>query len=150
MGKCLVPRYDKGGQEAPRPLPEKCAPLPVRALWLVHLHVCREARKARKARPNSSYSLTQCLHLLFSCRVHWIHSFPPRAVNFQVHSRFSTNTFPSWERAQPIRMLCHNGEINTLRGNRNWMQVGACACRLYSLLASLQPFELPPCPPLVP
>ncbi len=38
-----------------------------------------------------------------------------------VHSRFSTNTFPSWERAQPIRMMCHNGEINTLRGNKNWM-----------------------------
>jgi glutamate synthase (NADH) len=38
-----------------------------------------------------------------------------------VHSRFSTNTFPSWERAQPIRAMCHNGEINTLRGNKNWM-----------------------------
>jgi hypothetical protein len=38
-----------------------------------------------------------------------------------VHSRFSTNTFPSWDRAQPIRMMCHNGEINTLRGNKNWM-----------------------------
>lgn len=38
-----------------------------------------------------------------------------------VHSRFSTNTFPSWERAQPIRSMCHNGEINTLRGNKNWM-----------------------------
>ena len=38
-----------------------------------------------------------------------------------IHSRFSTNTFPSWERAQPIRMMCHNGEINTLRGNKNWM-----------------------------
>lgn len=37
-----------------------------------------------------------------------------------VHSRFSTNTFPSWSRAQPNRMLCHNGEINTLRGNKNW------------------------------
>lgn len=32
-----------------------------------------------------------------------------------VHSRFSTNTFPSWDRAQPLRMMCHNGEINTLR-----------------------------------
>jgi hypothetical protein len=42
-----------------------------------------------------------------------------------VHSRFSTNTFPSWERAQPIRMMCHNGEINTLRGNKNWMWVPA-------------------------
>ena len=38
-----------------------------------------------------------------------------------VHSRFSTNTFPSWDRAQPMRFMCHNGEINTLRGNRNWM-----------------------------
>ncbi|MBC7644920.1 MAG: glutamate synthase subunit alpha, partial [Thermoleophilia bacterium] len=35
------------------------------------------------------------------------------------HQRFSTNTFPSWERAQPLRMLCHNGEINTIRGNVN-------------------------------
>jgi glutamate synthase domain-containing protein 2/glutamate synthase domain-containing protein 1/glutamate synthase domain-containing protein 3 len=38
-----------------------------------------------------------------------------------VHSRFSTNTFPSWGRAHPYRYLCHNGEINTLRGNINWM-----------------------------
>lgn len=38
-----------------------------------------------------------------------------------VHSRFSTNTFPSWPLAQPFRMLAHNGEINTVRGNRNWM-----------------------------
>lgn len=39
-----------------------------------------------------------------------------------VHSRFSTNTFPSWNRAQPLRAICHNGEINTLRGNLNWMR----------------------------
>ncbi|UCG73975.1 MAG: glutamate synthase large subunit [Chromatiales bacterium] len=38
-----------------------------------------------------------------------------------VHSRFSTNTFPSWDRAQPLRFMSHNGEINTLRGNSNWM-----------------------------
>ena len=38
-----------------------------------------------------------------------------------VHSRFSTNTFPSWERAQPLRCIAHNGEINTLKGNTNWM-----------------------------
>jgi len=38
-----------------------------------------------------------------------------------VHSRFSTNTFPSWDRAQPMRFMSHNGEINTLRGNSNWM-----------------------------
>ncbi|HCB34325.1 MAG TPA: glutamate synthase large subunit, partial [Acidimicrobiaceae bacterium] len=39
-----------------------------------------------------------------------------------VHSRFSTNTFPSWELAHPYRMLAHNGEINTVAGNRNWMR----------------------------
>ncbi|MGE0521483.1 MAG: glutamate synthase large subunit [Variibacter sp.] len=38
-----------------------------------------------------------------------------------VHQRFSTNTFPSWRLAHPYRMVCHNGEINTLRGNVNWM-----------------------------
>ncbi len=38
-----------------------------------------------------------------------------------VHSRYSTNTFPSWGRAQPMRMIAHNGEINTIRGNKNWM-----------------------------
>jgi glutamate synthase domain-containing protein 2/glutamate synthase domain-containing protein 1/glutamate synthase domain-containing protein 3 len=40
-----------------------------------------------------------------------------------VHSRFSTNTFPSWRLAHPYRFLCHNGEINTLRGNLSWMRV---------------------------
>lgn len=39
-----------------------------------------------------------------------------------VHSRFSTNTFPSWDRAQPNRFMSHNGEINTMRGNKNWMR----------------------------
>lgn len=39
-----------------------------------------------------------------------------------VHSRFSTNTFPRWSLAQPFRMLAHNGEINTIRGNRGWMK----------------------------
>ena len=41
-----------------------------------------------------------------------------------VHSRFSTNTFPSWQLAHPYRMISHNGEINTLRGNINWMRAG--------------------------
>ena len=39
-----------------------------------------------------------------------------------VHSRFSTNTFPKWKLAQPFRLLAHNGEINTIRGNRGWMK----------------------------
>lgn len=45
-----------------------------------------------------------------------------------VHQRYSTNTFPSWSLAQPFRFLAHNGEVNTLRGNRNWM-----ACREQNL-----------------
>ncbi|KAK4480505.1 hypothetical protein RD792_013580 [Penstemon davidsonii] len=48
-----------------------------------------------------------------------------------IHSRFSTNTFPSWDRAQPMRVLGHNGEINTLRGNVNWMKAreGLVKCK---------------------
>jgi glutamate synthase (NADPH/NADH) large chain len=45
-----------------------------------------------------------------------------------VHSRFSTNTFPSWERAHPNRYIIHNGEINTLRGNVNWMHARQAMC----------------------
>ncbi len=50
-----------------------------------------------------------------------------------VHSRFSTNTFPSWDRAQPFRFMCHNGEINTLRGNVNWLHAreGVMSSRLF-------------------
>lgn len=50
-----------------------------------------------------------------------------------VHSRFSTNTFPSWDRAQPLRIAAHNGEINTLRGNKNWMRAkeGVMASELF-------------------
>ncbi len=43
-----------------------------------------------------------------------------------VHSRFSTNTFPTWSLAQPFRMLGHNGEINTIQGNRMWMKAREC------------------------
>ena len=46
-----------------------------------------------------------------------------------VHQRFSTNTFPSWELAHPFRMIAHNGEINTLRGNVNWMTARHAAIR---------------------
>ncbi len=46
-----------------------------------------------------------------------------------VHSRFSTNTFPSWSRAHPYRFISHNGEINTLRGNINWMRAREATLR---------------------
>ncbi|KHG06490.1 Glutamate synthase [NADH], amyloplastic [Gossypium arboreum] len=53
------------------------------------------------------------------------------ALGELIHSRFSTNTFPSWDRAQPMRVLGHNGEINTLRGNENWMKAreGSLKCK---------------------
>ena len=62
-----------------------------------------------------------------------------------VHSRYSTNTFPSWPLAQPLRMLAHNGEINTVNGNRNWMR--ARQSQLESeLLGDIRPL-LPICTP---
>ena len=62
-----------------------------------------------------------------------------------VHSRYSTNTFPSWPLAQPFRMIAHNGEINTVQGNRNWMR--ARQSQLESeLLGDLTPL-LPICTP---
>lgn len=55
-----------------------------------------------------------------------------------VHSRYSTNTFPSWSLAQPVRMVAHNGEINTIQGNRNWMR--ARQSQLFSeLLGDIEP-----------
>ena len=48
------------------------------------------------------------------------------------HQRFSTNTFRSWRLAQPFRYLCHNGEINTVKGNTNWMN-----SRRYSMYSEL-------------
>ncbi|MCF6251814.1 MAG: glutamate synthase large subunit [Methylococcaceae bacterium] len=65
-----------------------------------------------------------------------------------VHSRFSTNTFPSWDRAQPNRFMSHNGEINTLRGNKNWMQAreGVAKSELFGdELSKLFPVVEPEC-----
>jgi glutamate synthase (NADPH/NADH) large chain len=63
-----------------------------------------------------------------------------------VHSRFSTNTLPSWDRAQPLRWMCHNGEINTVQGNKNWLRSreSLMACpqfgeRLSSLFPIIEP-----------
>ncbi|MEC5149603.1 glutamate synthase large subunit [Cryobacterium sp. GrIS_2_6] len=55
-----------------------------------------------------------------------------------VHSRYSTNTFPSWPLAQPFRMIAHNGEINTVQGNRNWMRARQSQLES-SLLGDLAP-----------
>ncbi len=55
-----------------------------------------------------------------------------------VHQRFSTNTFPTWDRAHPYRMIAHNGEINTLRGNVNWMAARQAAMSSKLLGADLE------------
>ncbi|EPX61047.1 Glutamate synthase [NADPH] large chain [Cystobacter fuscus DSM 2262] len=56
-----------------------------------------------------------------------------------VHSRFSTNTFPTWDLAQPFRYIAHNGEINTLRGNRNWMNARRGLLQSAKFGGSLEP-----------
>ncbi|XP_043275732.1 glutamate synthase [NADH] isoform X2 [Venturia canescens] len=68
----------------------------------------------------------------------WLYFKDLKCPNFEtylalVHTRFSTNTFPSWERAHPLRMLAHNGEINTLRGNVNLMKAreGVMSSEIY-------------------
>jgi len=61
-----------------------------------------------------------------------------------VHQRFSTNTFPSWALAQPFRYLCHNGEINTVRGNINWM-----AARRHSMKSNILGDDLEKLWPLI-
>jgi glutamate synthase (NADPH/NADH) large chain len=55
-----------------------------------------------------------------------------------VHSRFSTNTFPSWPLAHPYRLIAHNGEINTIRGNRNWMQAREALLRTPNLPGNIR------------
>jgi glutamate synthase (NADPH/NADH) large chain len=62
-----------------------------------------------------------------------------------VHQRFSTNTFPTWDLAQPFRMICHNGEINTLRGNVNWM-----AARRHTMRSEILGEDLDTIWPLIP
>ena len=61
-----------------------------------------------------------------------------------VHARFSTNTFPSWPLAHPYRLIAHNGEINTVKGNRNWMQA-----RESGLASEFIPGEIERCFPIV-
>ena len=64
-----------------------------------------------------------------------------------VHSRFSTNTFPSWPLAHPYRFIAHNGEINTIRGNRNWMQAREALLRQPDLIPGNLRRLFPVCTP---
>ena len=73
---------------------------------------CRAARSSTRA----CSSPTSSAPTIATCTTR-----ASRAPLALVHQRFSTNTFPSWQLAHPYRMVAHNGEINTLRGNVNWM-----------------------------
>jgi glutamate synthase (ferredoxin) len=89
------------------------------------------ARKRAAAAPNAyvvSLSFRTVTYKAL-CAADQLAAFYPDLVDPAVtapfaifHQRFSTNTTPSWERAQPFRLLCHNGEINTIEGNVNWMR----------------------------
>ena len=95
------------------------------------LYVIRRRVRARRPAPTSSSrasrrgrSSTRACSPRRSCRGYFPDLRDERIASALalVHSRFSTNTFPSWELAHPYRMIAHNGEINTLRGNVNWMR----------------------------
>ncbi len=61
------------------------------------------------------------------------------------HQRYSTNTFPSWDLAQPFRSLAHNGEINTVKGNTNWMRIHEqdMSSSLFKNIEDLKPVVIP-------
>ena len=67
-----------------------------------------------------------------------------------VHSRFATNTFPSWDRAQPCRQICHNGEINTLRGNMNYAKARQGIIAAEALGITKEEVRAPPPPRIFP
>ncbi len=119
-------------------------------------------------RKRAENAMTACGHDRTSC---YFSSFSSRTVNYKgmlmgeqvtsyypdlhderyvtalalVHQRFSTNTFPTWDLAQPFRMICHNGEINTLRGNVNWM-----AARRHTMKSEVLGQDLDDIWPLIP
>ncbi len=130
-----------------------------RQLYLIRKQASRRLRGDAALRQAKmfyiSLALDECNHLQRD--VHYraaIQVLPrPRRPDYtshlaMVHSRFSTNTFPSWDRAQPLRFMSHNGEINTVRGNINWMHAreGVVASDLFgSELNKLFPVTEPDC-----
>ena len=118
-----------------RPGPERRRRRRLRAQALRHPQAVRDARsRARGSTTTSSSTSPACRAARWSTRgcsrpsssgaispTTWATRALASAL-CMFHSRFSTNTFPSWELAHPYRMISHNGEINTLRGNINWMR----------------------------
>ena len=102
-----------------------------RELFLIRKRVSREIREGDQSQALMFYICSLSTKLIVYKGMLSTHQLAPfyldlsnpdyRSHLAMVHSRFSTNTFPSWDRAQPLRTMSHNGEINTLRGNRNWV-----------------------------
>ena len=102
-----------------------------RALYLVRKVVSNAIHNAYKGRDIGHYTVSlstrtivyKGMFLSYQVKVYYKDLSDPRLMSALalVHQRFSTNTFPSWKLAHPYRMVAHNGEINTLRGNVNWM-----------------------------
>ncbi len=102
-----------------------------RKLYLARKVVSNSVVNAYKGRDIGHYTVSlssrtlvyKGMFLSFQVKAYYTDLSDPRFVSALalVHQRFSTNTFPSWKLAHPYRMVAHNGEINTLRGNVNWM-----------------------------
>jgi glutamate synthase (NADPH) large chain len=102
-----------------------------RRLYLTRKIVSNAVHDAYKGRDIGHYTVSlssrtlvyKGMFLSFQVKAYYKDLSDPRFLSAMalVHQRFSTNTFPSWKLAHPYRMVAHNGEINTLRGNNNWM-----------------------------
>src|SRR5690606_861401 len=102
-----------------------------RRLYLVRKRVSNAIEDAYKGRDIGHYTVSlstrtivyKGMFLSYQVKAYYKDLSDPRFTSALavVHQRFSTNTFPSWKLAHPYRMVAHNGEINTLRGNVNWM-----------------------------
>ena len=102
-----------------------------RKLYMVRKVVSNAIYDAYKGRDIGHYTVSlssrtlvyKGMFLSFQVKAYYKDLSDPRLASTMalVHQRFSTNTFPSWKLAHPYRMVAHNGEINTLRGNVNWM-----------------------------
>jgi len=102
-----------------------------RKLYVARKVVSNAIHQAYKRRDIGHYTVSlssrtlvyKGMFLSYQVKAYYRDLSDPRVVSAMalVHQRFSTNTFPSWKLAHPYRMVAHNGEINTLRGNNNWM-----------------------------
>ena len=102
-----------------------------RKLYIVRKQVEKRIRDAKKSYTEAFYVVSLSSKTMIYKGQLLAHQIPDFFTDLKdkdmvsaialVHQRYSTNTFPSWDRAQPFRYLAHNGEINTLRGNVNWM-----------------------------